>query len=171
MLATNVTPVKISSVDFDWSFKPFFLWMRLIGIDLDPSRQFRSDFRRYLVHFYGGCLLILHLVIASQFGMFKFNVKEHLSPIRNTVSFHLNDYINTTNAILSYIILHILLLITTGDSWNDLRQILLQIECQYPLQPDHFKRCRRVFLFGLTLVFLVRYSIVLFNMSINLFMN
>ena len=146
--------------DFEWSFKPFLLWMQLIGIDLYPSPQTRSDIHKYLLKFYNLLLLIVHLVIAGLYGTIEFELNEQLSSGFNVVSFYLNNAVNTVNAIACYVVSHVLLMIMSGDSWTGIWQTLQQIEGQYPLANRHFKKFRNIFLGGLGFIFLVGFPTI-----------
>lgn len=151
------SPIKNLSLDFDWSFKPFFLWLRLIGIGFDTSQQIRSKYQRSLLYFYEGACLVLHLVASFLIGIQAFDGKGNLNTRYNSISYQLNNYVNTTNAITRYCVLHTLLLMSSKKDWNALSKKLKLIESNFPLNNQHFKQCRKIFLIGFGIIFLVKF--------------
>ena len=61
MVVTNVVPIAslVPQRDISWCFKPLFMWMRILGIELDPA----CNPRKKIIYFYG-----LLLFLACQWG-------------------------------------------------------------------------------------------------------
>ena len=61
MVVTKVVPIAslVPQRDISWCFKPLFMWMRILGIELDPA----CNPRKKIIYFYG-----LLLFLACQWG-------------------------------------------------------------------------------------------------------
>ena len=158
MTTKIVLLTRDSSKNFAWSFKPILVWMKLIGIDLNSSQQFRSSICRYSQLLYGVFILLLssgsviYMVSKILGGNSSSSEKyaySQTSTMKRTIEMY---FIATVTYILAT---HILLMAVTAVKWKKLWQTLQQIEDQFLLDNYHFQQCRKVVIIGLSMLALV----------------
>ena len=155
-MSTDFVAPAENSKNFLWSFKPVLMWMQLIGIDLSSSQQqFHSNTHRYCLHLYAVFMFLFDA--ASMLSFMYFLVEGIVFPPSNLMSSTSKRiiYLNSFNSIASILSAHFLLITVTAAKWNELWQILQQIQTKFPLNDNHFRQCRKAAVISLLMLFVV----------------
>lgn len=151
---------------FEWCFKPIFVWIHLVtGINLIPSDQSESTKGRVFFTFfsatYGYFLLVFAIsvnILSMVFFLKTTTIKNFKEEGINVTQANLMiSYITAINdATESFTIYLVFYSFVLMGKWKSLWLVLKQIERQHPqLNRDCYHQCRKYALIGLGFFLLV----------------
>ena len=126
--------------NYSWSLNPIFIWMRLIGVELNCSR---SPSGRILLTVLG-CVSLLFSVASFVYGfIFLYHNRRHISiETQSTNTFSLGLFISFTNFALRAISIHSDFFLRGRRNWPNIFAVLQQMELRVETNPKFHARIR-----------------------------
>ena len=145
---------------FIWSFKPVFLWMNLIGVDLHSWPERRMLLRRSLFACYG---FSLFLVIVGSYltSWMLFHQLKLGSYFQTSKTFSWNTTIDFSNFVIHSVGLQLGLWMPGRKKWSGIRKLLREVETEFQFDDRIYDRFRKMSMAAtLCIFFLVSISLV-----------
>ena len=139
---------------FNWSLRPFVIFMRCIGIYLpDGEISKSSKFKRIIQSLHMWMSFLLNFSIQTGFFLISFRSImlgfTGIDKLESMIS-KMSSVIDHTNYGFSSILGHLILLLVVRPRWNILMNCLIRLESE--IEPQYFNKIRRFSIAGVCLV-------------------
>ena len=149
-------------MDFAWSLKPIFIWLKIsLGIDLDRSNK-KSKIHRWLIIFYSLCLIICITMPAAVYRMVlgvlfkpKENNNEGTKLFRSSAVMSLSRSLSWFAICVLLCLIHLSLVVSVHFKWKPLWKKLKTIESMIYNQIPFYRQLRRNAIIGLLMLLVV----------------